>query len=188
MNKIELIRDIPKIYTALAEWISCVLYIVIIRKNMKFRAKAIVALIGSLIMLIGIQEVIGNVPVILWIPGMLIAVAIMFGLLLVCSGANCITTGYWLVRAFVLAEMAASLEWQISYYITEHFGLNSKSFEFTFMAVVYLLVFAIIYVIESRQEHILEDVTVKELLTTMVIGIVCFCLSNLSYVSINEQI
>ncbi len=185
MTKIEMIRDIPKIYTALAEWISCVLYLVIIRKNIKFLAKEIAALIGSLIILIGLQEVIGNVPVILWIPGMLIAVAIMFGLLLFCSGENCITTGYWLVRAFVLAEMAASLEWQVSYYITEHFGLNSKGFEFAFMIVVYLLVFAIIYLIESRQEHILEDVTVKELLTTTVIGIVCFCLSNLSYVYSN---
>lgn len=185
MTKIEMIRDIPKIYTALAEWISCVLYIVIIRKNIKFLAKETVALIGSLIILIGLQEAIGNVPIILWIPGMLIAVAIMFGLLLFCSGENCITTGYWLVRAFVLAEMAASLEWQVSYYITEHFGLNSKGFEFAFMAVVYLLVFAIIYLIESRQEHILEDVTVKELLTTTVIGIVCFCLSNLSYVYSN---
>lgn len=185
MTEIELIRDIPKIYTALAEWISCVLYIVIIRKNVKFLAKEIVALIGSLIILIGLQEVIGNVPVILWIPGMLIAMAVMFGLLLFCSGENCITTGYWLVRAFVLAEMAASLEWQISYYITEHFELKSKGVEFAFMAVVYLLVFAIIYLIESRQEHILEDVTVKELLTTTVIGIVCFCLSNLSYVYSN---
>lgn len=185
MTEIELIRDIPKIYTALAEWISCVLYIVIIRKNVKFLAKEIAALIGSLIILIGLQEVIGNVPVILWIPGMLIAVAIMFGLLLFCSGENCITTGYWLVRAFVLAEMVASLEWQVSYYITEYFGLNSKGFEFAFMVVVYLLVFAIIYLIESRQEHILEDVTVKELLTTTVIGIVCFCLSNLSYVYSN---
>ena len=81
MTKIEMIRDIPKIYTALAEWISCVLYIVIIRKNIKFLAKEIVALIGSLIILIGLQEVIGCVPVILWIPGMLIAIAIMFGLL-----------------------------------------------------------------------------------------------------------
>ena len=100
------------------------LYIVIIRKNIKFLAKEIVALIGSLIILIGLQEVIGCVPVILWIPGMLIAIAIMFGLLLFCSGENCITTGYWLVRAFVLAEMVASLEWQVSYYITEHFGLQ----------------------------------------------------------------
>lgn len=185
MTKIEMIRDIPKIYTALAEWISCVLYIVIIRKNIKFLAKEIVALIGSLIILIGLQEVIGCVSVILWIPGMLIAIAIMFGLLLFCSGENCITTGYWLVRAFVLAEMVASLEWQVSYYITEHFGLHSNGFEFAFMAVVYLLVFAFIYLIESRQEHILEDVTVKELLTTTVIGIVCFCLSNLSYVYSN---
>lgn len=185
MNKIELIRDIPKIYTALAEWISCVVYIFILRKNVRFITREIIVLIGSLILLIGLQEVIGVVPVALWIPGMLVAVVIMFGLLMFCSGINRITTGYWLVRAFVLAEMAASLEWQISYFISENCKINSKGFEHTFMIIVYAVVFTVVYLIESRQEHILIDVTVKELLTTTVIGVVCFCLSNLSYVYSN---
>lgn len=78
------------------------------------------------------------------------------------------------MRAFVLAEMAASLEWQISYFISESFKLKSVGFEHVFMVIVYAIVFAVVYLIESRQEHILLDVTVKELLTTMVIGIVCF--------------
>ena len=79
MNEIELIRDIPKIYTALAEWISCVTYILILRKSIRFSRKEIFTLSGTLLLLIGIQEVIGIVPVALWIPGMLVAVAVMYG-------------------------------------------------------------------------------------------------------------
>lgn len=185
MSYVELIRDIPKIYTALAEWISCVLYIVVIRKNIRFPSKEIIALIGSLVLLIGVQEMIGVVSVVLWIPGMFVAVAIMFGLISFCSGTNRITTGYWLVRAFVLAEMVASLEWQISFFISENIKVNSKGFEHIFMLVVYTMAFAVVYLIESRQKDMVMDVTVKELWTTTVIGIVCFCLSNLSYVYSN---
>lgn len=185
MSKIELIRDIPKIYTALAELISCVIYIVILRKNARFLAREVMALVGALLLLIGLQKVIGVVPVALWIPGMLVAVIIMFGLLFFCSVTNRIIAGYWLVRAFVLAEMAASLEWQISYFISENFKIDSRGFEHAFMVIVYAVVFTVVYLIESRQEHILIDVTVKELLTTTVIGVVCFCLSNLSYVYSN---
>lgn len=185
MKEIEVIRDIPKIYTALAEWMSCLVYILILRKEIRFHKKEIVALVGMLLLLIGLQEAIGIVPVALWIPGMLVAVAVMYGLLFYCGKVNRITTGYWLVRTFVLAEMTASLEWQISYYISENFKINSSVFEHVFMLVVYILVFFVIYLLEKRQEHIFVDVTKKELLTTMVIGIVCFCLSNLSYVYSN---
>ncbi len=117
--------------------------------------------------------------------GMLVAVAVMYGLIVSCGKVKKIAAGYWLVRAFVLAEMVASLEWQISYYISENLHITTRMFEHIFMAVVYIIAFAVVYMIESRQEHILNDVTVKELLTTAAIGCVCFCLSNLSYVYSN---
>lgn len=185
MNEIDLIRDIPKIYTALAEWISCVVYILILRKKARFTKKEALVLAGTLLLLTGIQEAIGKVPVVLWIPGMLVAVAVMYSQIMYCGKVKKLTAGYWLVRASVLAEMTASLEWQISYYISENFKINSRGFEHTFMIVVYAVVFVAVYLIESRQEHILIDVTVKELLTTAAIGVVCFCLSNLSYVYSN---
>jgi len=50
-----------------------------------------------------------------------------------------------------------------------------------FMLAVYIAGAAGIYFVESRQEHILDGATAKELLTTAILGIVCFCLSNLSY-------
>ncbi len=185
MNEIDLIRDIPKFYTALAEWISCVLYIMVLRKDVKITKKEISAFVSAFFLLIGIQEIIGKVPEALWIPGMLIAVAIMYSLFWYCGRVKKVTAGYWLVRAFVLAEMTASLEWQISYYLSENFSVKGEGVEHIFMMVIYGGAFAIVYLIESRQEHILIEVTVKELLTTAAIGVVCFCLSNLSYVYAN---
>lgn len=182
MREIELIRDIPKIYTALAEWFSCFIYILVLKRKISFSRKEGIALAVGGILLISIQELIGIVPVTLWIPGMILAVAVMHGMILFCTGVKKITAGYWLVRAFVLAEMVASLEWQISYFISEKTKLDSREFEYIFMFVVYTTIFVVIYLIESRQNYVFVDVTARELLTTAVIGIVCFCLSNLSYV------
>ena len=185
MNEIALIQDIPKIYTALAEWVSCVIYIMILRKDHRFSKKELSVLGGTLLLLIGLQKMIGVIPIGLWIPGMVIAVLIMFWMILYCSGANKITAGYWLVRAFVLAEMTASLEWQISYFLSENFKIHFVGFEPIFMVIAYMVTFLLVYLVESRHERILLDVTIKEFLTTAVIGIVCFCLSNLSYVYSN---
>ncbi len=185
MSEIELIRDIPKMYTALAEWFSCMIYLVILRKSLRFPPKEILTLAGTLLLLIVIQEGIGAVPVEMWIPGMLLAVAVMYGLIRYCGKLKRITAGYWLVRAFVLAEMVAALEWQISYFISESLKIRSRGFEHIFMLTVYAIVFAAVYLMESRQGDILLDVTGKEFLTITVIGIMCFCLSNLSYVYSN---
>lgn len=185
MREIELIRDIPKLYTALAEWTSCFIYILVLKRKMKFSIKEGASLTVGGMLLVGVQELIGIVPVTLWIPGMLLAVTVMYGMILFCTGVKKITAGYWLVRAFVLAEMVASLEWQISYFISENVNLNSREFEYIFMFVVYTTVFVLIYLIESRQNYVFTDVTGRELLTTAVIGVVCFCLSNLSYVYSN---
>ncbi len=185
MSEIDAIRDIPKLYTALAEWLSCVVYLRILRGRKRCSGRDAAALMGTLLLLAGVQIVIGRVPVGLWIPGMLVAIAIMYGAVLACSGTDRITAGYWLVRIFVLAEMAASLEWQLYYYLSENMGLRSRLFEYGFMAAVFAAVFAVVYLIEGRQEHPIAGVTGKELLTAATIGVVCFCLSNLSYVYTN---
>lgn len=185
MDSITAIRDIPKIYTALAEWLSCMVYLAIIRKGKHFSKKEWLVSGITLILLAMIQVAIGAAPLVFWIPGMTVAVTVMYGFFILCGKSNRITAGYWLVRAFVLAEMMASLEWQISYFITENLITATRVFEHGFMLAVYIAGTAGIYFVESRQEHILDGATAKELLTTAILGIVCFCLSNLSYVYSN---
>lgn len=185
MSQIEAIRDIPKIYTALAEWISCVIYLLIIKKNVRFSRKELPVMAEGLVLLLALQITIGIVPVALWIPGMLIAIAVMYGMIIFCGSLNKKAAGYWLVRTFVLAEMAASLEWQVSYFISDNMKKHSVMLEHILMIIIYVFVFATVYLIESRQEQILTDIMGKELMTTAAIGCICFCLSNLSYVYSN---
>ena len=55
----------------------------------------------------------GNVSEVLWIPCMIIAVAIMYVFLMVGGSMKPLGAGYCCARAFVLAEFVASLQWQI---------------------------------------------------------------------------
>ena len=74
-----LYQDIPRIYTAIAEWGSCLVYLYILKKE---NMKSVHFLIGSLFML-AMQSIFltltGSVTEILWIPCMMIAVWISYG-------------------------------------------------------------------------------------------------------------
>lgn len=71
-NTIGLVPDIPKIYTAVAEWLACMIYIFLYRKDHglpyfymgKDWKKAIVSL-GALSVL---QIILGKAPLVLWLP------------------------------------------------------------------------------------------------------------------------
>lgn len=62
-------------------------------------------MVSSLILLIIVQNIIGKVNVIFWIPGMILAVMIMYMSILLTCQTDKLIAAYWLVRAFVLAEM-----------------------------------------------------------------------------------
>lgn len=185
MSSIGLIQDIPKGFTALAEWLACVLYIAVINRTVRITRKHISVLAVTFALLFVIQSAIGKVAVVLWIPGMLVAVLVMYAAIMLCCKIDRITAGYWLVRAFVLAEMVAALEWQVFSFTAEVWKLDSVQFRLVLMIVMYALTFGGVFVIENRQKYILGNMTTKELLTSAAIGVVCFCLSNLSYVYTN---
>lgn len=185
MDNIGMIQDIPKIYTALSEWIACVVYLAIYNKSIKLKLWQYFVLIMILVFLIVDQSIIGSVAVSYWIPGMIVAVMIMYLGFFMCSNANWITSGYWIARAFVLAEMVASLEWQIYFFASKAIKIDLPWVSEIFMIIIYGVVFTVIYVIESRLKNIMLNVSKKEFFTAAVIGVVCFCLSNLSYVYAN---
>ena len=113
MEDTMLYQDIPRIYTAIAEWGSCLVYLYILKKE---NMKSVHFLIGSLFML-AMQSIFltltGSVTEILWIPCMMIAAGMMYGFLMVGGNMKPLGAAYCCARAFVLAEFAASLQWQM---------------------------------------------------------------------------
>ncbi len=186
MNIVGAIPDIPKVYTALAEWMACFLYIIVCNRRFINRKEGLV-LTMTLGLLIIVQMTIGVVPTALWIPGMVVALVIMFIAIRICCEFSVMTASYWLIRAFVLAEFAASLEWQLYYFFSDKYQFDPLWFQVIFLLAVYGGVYGSVYVLEVQQDkkelHNNQlNVTSRDVWSAAVIGIIAFTMSNLSYV------
>lgn len=62
----------------------------------------------------------GGLPTMFWLPCMAVAVGLMFLFLVVCCRDSVVTLAYYCAGVFLLAEFAASLEWQFHCYLTTH--------------------------------------------------------------------
>lgn len=181
-----LLPDIPRILTALAEWGACLTYALLVGCGARWRRLVVVMAVG-LAALIGVQFVAGSLPTSLWTAGMLMAVATMFALLAVATGAGARVGGYLVARAFVLAELVASLHWQLHSYFVEPDADRGLGVRAVFAVVAYAVAFAVAFVLERR--HFPRGrapwVDARSLASAMAIAAVTFLMSNLSFVTAN---
>ena len=114
----ELIENIPRLHTALAEWLACLVYILQLphrRRGAGLWGRAA----GFLAVQAAFLYLTDDVPLALWMPCMAVAAAGMLTMIAVCGRTPLAEAGYLCVRAFMLAEFAASLEWQLYTYIVQ---------------------------------------------------------------------
>ncbi|MDR2742309.1 MAG: GHKL domain-containing protein [Treponema sp.] len=178
--------DIPRLYTAVAEWTSCLIYILILKK--RFRGIALVAgLVLGLLLQVAVQITAGYLPLFLWVPGMLIAIGGMYGFLFIICDIGIRDAGYACVNVFILAEFAASLSWQLYCYFFNARSDNITIQGILFTLLIYTVVFTAMYFFERR--HIEKngrlDVINKELWPAAIIALMTFLISNISFVTVN---
>lgn len=174
--------NIPRHYTALAEWLSCVVYILLMKKACFSRYTAGIMGGGLLLMLL-LQGMAGMLPQIFWILGMLIAFAAMVGFMKACSGMSLKNVIYHAFRAFILAELAASLEWQLYYYFVKGKPADTFPVRTVYIAIIYGLVFLPAYLLEKKMlnDENMVPISKKDLAYAGIISIFVFFLSNLSF-------
>lgn len=178
--------DIPRLYTGMAEWAACFIYILILKKRLSgWRLSA--ALVGGLAALCGIQLVNGRLPLSLWIPGMVVAVVAMFALIWLCCDLSLKDTGYTCVRAFVLAEFSASLSWQLYGFFFQVETDATTLHGLLFALAVYAAVYIAAYFAEARHMESQGALHVKtnELWAAVFIAAMVFLISNISFVTQN---
>jgi hypothetical protein len=184
MNDISL-TEIPRLYTGIAEWAACSIYIVMLKK--KFHGYSLIAaMLIALLLQCGTQLIAGILPKPLWMLGMLLAISLMLVYLNYVCEFTWSNAGYYCVRAFILAEFAASLEWQLYYYIALSTNNISLWLNVLVFFVIYGAVFGGIYFLEKKHFYLgKERVTAKELFFVIATGLTVFLASNLSYVYAN---
>ena len=104
--------DIPRLYTALAEVLAALLYAHRLPPRMDQRVIWGVEA-GWAVLLGAFLQATGEVPLAWWIPCMAMAILSMLLFLWVTRSITLLEAGYVCARAFILAELAASVEWQL---------------------------------------------------------------------------
>ena len=179
-----LMPDIPRIYTAIAEWMACMIFIVLLKKRFEWWKSGLI-MAGMLVLQSVFLVATGNVPIYFWIPCMIVAVFLMVEFIYFCSDVNFRDAGYFGIIAFVVAEFMASLEWQImcTIWVNRPFGRITGVLA---LVAIYSIVAWILWRI--LHTHLPKDgdldISIKEYFSALLIGISVFAVSNLSFLSI----
>lgn len=106
----EVLGNIPRLYTALADWLACLLYLYYLPKRTAgWRRYAIHAVF---LLLLGVfMQATGQVPQFWFLPCIAVSILIMYLYIRMQTDVPARCAGYYCVRAFILGELAASLEW-----------------------------------------------------------------------------
>ena len=189
----EQLQDIPKIYTAIAEWMSCLVMILSYGGKEKLRKEPIrilLKLIGLFAVLVLIHQFCGKVSGVLWLVGMVIAVSTMVLLIKVTINNSIVTAIYLGCRAFLYAELVAALNWQVYYYYFIADDYSSSLSKHVFTSIVYAIAFGFFYKLENEifPDELQRDkltVTNRSLFAIIIVTVLFFCISNLSYANVN---
>ena len=181
---IDILPGIPRVYTALAEWLACVQCIHEVRTGSvgkRFRWISLLFLIFQAVFLTLTQDLDG----VLWILCMATAVLSMYLFIRICGQTDWKSAGYYCARAFVVAEFAASLEWQIDCWFSINFSGYHSFYSPLLLAAVYGLVYTVIWSIYRSCRTPGERLKIenRELISYVIIGLSVFLVSNLGFVS-----
>lgn len=183
MTGMEVLPDIPRIYTALAEWLACMICLIEVRRRLT-GAKFVLTAAGVLTVQAVFLTLTPGLDDILWILCMATAAGFMYVFIYICAELKWRDVAYYCIRAFVMAEFAASLEWQLVCYISRRHTL-APWVEILILVLVFGIVFtgcARLYHPYGTEDGVLS-ITNRELTSYMIIGLAVFFMSNLGFVS-----
>lgn len=180
----EVLGNIPRLYTALADWLACLLYLFFLPKRTAGWRRHTIHAVFLLLLSVFMQAT-GQVPQFWFLPCIAVSILIMYLYIRMQTDVPARCAGYYCVRAFILGELAASLEWQLYYYMVGQQGTPGAGVRVCILAVVYAAVYGAVFALERNYNDIASPLHVhkKEFLSTLFIGMAVYAASNLSYVS-----
>lgn len=178
------ILDIPRIYTAVAEWAACLVLISVMKPRYGRKRTTIISTMVLIAQSI-FMHLTGGIALWLWVPCMLVAYLNMTFFIYGCCKTSYWESCYYGFFAFVIAECLASLEWQLFNY----FYKQGPDEPFWLQAMFIICVYGIVALgmWKILRGHVPADgyldINRKDWLTALFIAIVVFGISNLSFVT-----
>lgn len=178
------IPDIPRLYTALAEWLSCLVIVLSVKPSIS-RKKLVFCSLSYLLLLITFMEITANVIIWLWLPCMILAFFSMTGFINYCTKFNYYESVYYSVLAFLTAECIASIEWQLINYTYSDVSQMPLWLEILALILIYALLVSIVYWLCNRRVTMSHPLSIhkSDWFTAIFIAIIVFAFSNLRFVT-----
>lgn len=172
--------DIPRLYTAAAEWAACVVYVTAAGK---MNRKKWLWCIGFFIISGIYFTFTGELDIVFWIPCMAGAAGMIYLFLFFMLEMKKTAVLFLCAKVFLLAEFAASLEWQLHVLV---FPSQRNVFgweQLLFMLAVYFISFTLMYRQERKEmtAEYTEGVTGKDCIPAVVVAVVSFSVGNISF-------
>ena len=178
----ELYDIFPRLHTALAEWIACMIYI--LPRTKRLNGWKLIAVCVGFAFLLGIpnyySETVTGLP---WVGLMAICMLLMFLMIWTCCKASLRKAIHQWAHAFMAAEFAASLEWQINCYIMYESRPLSFAETFIIMGIVYLAVFSFLWLLNNHIAllKIIPHVSWTDAVVSVGIALLMFALGNFRF-------
>lgn len=179
----ETMINAPGLYYALAYWLGCLLYIYLnTRRRDGIRIWIKEAL--ALVVMITTTVITQGGPVSVYWFCMALNLLYIYLDIYFCCDVTPMTAVYYSVKAFILGEFAASLEWQLYYFSLQFLKWrDTLLLEIFSFVVIFTAVFLIMYQMEKKykDENRKLEIHRSELLPAMAIALTAYIISNLSY-------
>ena len=175
----------PGYYYAIAYWLSAFVVTCIYRDREKGR-KGLVLGGPVFIFLLLFMCLTDGIRKSLFIPSMLVVVSLVLWYVRKSCAFSMLETGYFGGKIVINAEFAASFCWQVYYnYIAEIPAGYLRLWRWGCIVLIYGVIFTGLYVMEHYLRKNLEElqITGRELLSTLLIVLLVYCVSNMSYLN-----
>lgn len=178
----EVLPDIPRIFTAIAEWLGSIVFISASGWRLN-RPRNVLLVVIALPVFVVFQSLLGYAPISLWMPGMFAALALIILFVYLCSYVDWSGAVYVGLRAFVLAELMASLEWQLEFYFAGSQMEPRGWVSFLWLAGTYALGSSAAYLLVRRSFQRVGrlHVDANVVLGSLAITLATFLASNISF-------
>ncbi|WP_314061457.1 GHKL domain-containing protein [uncultured Vagococcus sp.] len=178
----EIIPRIPRLYTALAESLACLVFIwpMIKRHAPSYWQARLLVMTGGQLFL---QSLVNGWPWSWWLPGMYLNVFWMFLTIRFTATLSFKQAIYLCAKAFIAAEFSTTLAWQF-YYLIFWSPVNTQKLPgYFFLLICLVVMYLIFYLLEKRIGHanLFLPLKKKDIFISILTAIIIFTMSNVSF-------
>ena len=183
----------PGYYYAISYWLSALVMILVQGRGKKDLWKYLYGAL-SFISIFTVMFFTDGIKQMFFMPLMICVFLLMLLYIKMAGELPWRETGFFCAKAFINAEFAASLCWQIHYFYTGDFSGQEVGtpeqmlWRVLHMIVIYAVLYILIYLIERYLKKDIEElqITRRELLVVYFVLIMVYCISNVSYVDVKS--